>query len=99
MLKEPEDRYSLHSLRQGGAMLAFQSNMENEMIKLLGDWASDAYRKYCDVSIDKRFDSMQAFVNALNKVTTDNIELGDAKHRKITSISGKRKKGGTNTTT
>ena len=41
------------------------------MIKLLGDWASDAYRRYCDVSIDKRFDSMKAFVAALNKVTTE----------------------------
>ena len=41
------------------------------MIKILGDWASDAYRRYCDVSMDKRFDSMKEFVAALNKVTTD----------------------------
>ena len=39
------------------------------MIKLLGDWASDTYRRYCDVSMDKRYDSTQAFVAALNKVT------------------------------
>ena len=41
------------------------------MIKLLGDWASEAYRRYYDVSMDKRYDSMQAFVAALNKVTAE----------------------------
>ena len=46
------------------------------MIKLVGDWASDAYRRYCNVSIDKRYDTMQAFVEALNKVTTDNKAWG-----------------------
>ena len=33
LIKELEDKYSLHSLRRGGAMFAFQSNMEYEMIK------------------------------------------------------------------
>ena len=71
LVKEPQDLYTLHSLRRGGATFAFQSNMEHNMIKLLGDWASDAYKRYCDVSMEKRFDSMETFVAALNKVTTD----------------------------
>ena len=49
-------------------MFAYQSNMEAEMIKLLGGWASDCYRRYIDVSIDKRYDSMKAFVDALNRL-------------------------------
>ena len=76
IIKEPEGKYTLHSLRRGGATFAFQSNMEDQMIKLLGDWASNAYRRYCDVSLDKRFNSMQAFVIALNKVTTDDKAWG-----------------------
>ena len=76
IIKEPQDRYSLHSLRCRGATFAFQSNLEHKMIKLLGDWASDAYRRYCDVSIDKRYDSMKAFVQALDMVTTDNKAWG-----------------------
>ena len=71
MIKEQDTKYSLHSLRRGGATFAFQSNMEKDMIKLLGDWASETYRRYCDVSMDKRFDSMKEFVTALNKVTTE----------------------------
>ena len=71
IIKEPEEKYSLHSLRRGGATFAFQSNMEHEVIRILGNWTSEACRRYCDVSMDKRFDSMQAFVEALNRVTVE----------------------------
>ena len=60
--------YSLHSLRRGGATFAYQSDMEGEMIKLLGDWASDTYKRYIDISMDKRYDSMKAFVESLDKL-------------------------------
>ena len=60
--------YSLHSLRRGGATFGYQSNMEGEMIKLLGDWASDCYKRYVDISMEKRYDSMKAFVDALNSL-------------------------------
>ena len=39
---------------QGGATFAYQSDIEAEMIKLMGDWASDAYKRYIDVSMDKK---------------------------------------------
>ena len=68
LLGEDPSLYSLHSLRRGGAMFAYQSNMEGEMIKLLGDWASDCYKRYVDISMDKRYDSMKSFVEALNKL-------------------------------
>ena len=38
------------------------------MIKLLGDWASDCYKRYVDVSMEKRDDSMKTLVDALNKL-------------------------------
>ena len=69
LLGEDTSAYSLHSLRRGGATFAYQANMEGEMIKLLGDWASDCYKRYIDVSIDKRYDSMKTFVEALNSIT------------------------------
>ena len=59
--------YLLHSLRRGGATFAYQSNVEGEMIKLLGDWASDTYKRYVDISMDKRYESMKFFAEALNK--------------------------------
>ena len=68
LLGEDADNYSLHSLCRGGATFTYQSNMEGEMIKLLGDWASDCYKRYVDISMDKRFDSMKTFVEALNSL-------------------------------
>ena len=59
--------YLLHSLCRGGATFTYQSDLEGEMIKLLGGWASDAYKRYIDVSMDKRYESMKLFVEALNR--------------------------------
>ena len=69
LIKEDEEDYSLHSLRRGGATFAYQCNIRAEMIKRLGNWASDAYKRYIDVSMDDRYDSMKAFVEGMNKLT------------------------------
>ena len=68
LIGEDPTIYSLHSLRRGGATFAYQSNVEGEMIKLLGDWANDTYKHYVDISMDKRYDSMKLFVEALNRI-------------------------------
>ena len=67
MIGEDPSIFTLHSLHRGGTTFAYQSNMEGEMIKLMGDWASDTYKRYVDISMDKRYDSMKLFVEALNR--------------------------------
>ena len=62
--------YSLHSLRRGGATFAYRCNIEAEMIRTLGAWSSDAYKRYIDITMDQRYDSMKAFVEGLNQATT-----------------------------
>lgn len=47
-------KFSLHSLRRGAATLAFASQVPGEMIKTLGDWSSDAYLRYLDISVQQR---------------------------------------------
>ena len=69
LLKMDESAYSLHSMRRGGATFAHQCNIQADMIKLLGDWASSAYQRYIDINIDDRYDTMEAFVEGLNKRT------------------------------
>ena len=63
--------FSLHLLCRWGATFAFQSDMEGQMIKLLGDWASDCYKRYIDVTIDQRYDSMKTFVEGLDKLIAE----------------------------
>ena len=73
LIGECEQAYLLHLLRRGGATFAYESDLEGDMIKLLGGWASDCYTRYIDVSIDKKYKSMKAFVEALSNLTTGEI--------------------------
>lgn len=38
--------YSPHSFRRGGATFAYQSGVPEHLVKLQGDWRSDAYQTY-----------------------------------------------------
>ena len=67
---EPEI-YTLHSLHRGGATFAYRCNIEAEMIRTLGAWASDAYKRYIDITMDQRYDSMKAFVEGMNQMCNE----------------------------
>ena len=43
-----------HSFKRGGASHAFRSGLPCELIKIYGDWKSDAYRLYLDISMDTK---------------------------------------------
>lgn len=47
-------QYSSHSMRRAGATWAFQAKVPSELIKLQGDWASDAYLRYIECSTEQR---------------------------------------------
>ena len=49
--------YAGHSFRRGGASFAFQSGILVGMIKLLGDWKSDAVLLYLTVPLKMRMES------------------------------------------
>jgi hypothetical protein len=58
-------QYSGHSLRRGGATFALQSGVSGEVIKLLGDWRSDAYQTYLDLSLSHRTQALSTLVKNL----------------------------------
>ena len=43
-----------HSFRRGGACWAFQSGVPGELIQVMGDWASDAYKNYLEFSLENK---------------------------------------------
>ncbi len=53
----PSDQYSGHSFRRGGCTFAFELGVPPLLIKLRGDWRSNAYERYVSVP-----DSMNAKV-------------------------------------
>ena len=61
--------FSGHSFRRGGATFAFQAQVPGELIKLQGDWASEAYLQYLDFSLEEKLSvtlAMQRLINQLN---------------------------------
>jgi len=57
--------FSSHSFRRGGATWAFRAQVPGELVKVHGDWRSDAYLKYLDFSLDQRLLVAQAMVQGL----------------------------------
>ena len=51
---DPKD-YSPHSFRRGGATHAYRSGVPEHLIKLHGDWRSDAYQAYLTLPLTTRF--------------------------------------------
>ena len=54
-----------HSFRRGGATWAFQSGVPGELIQVMGDWASDAYKKYLEFSLDNKIQLAALFSHKL----------------------------------
>ena len=53
--------YSGHSFRRGGASWAFQAGVPGEMIQVLGDWASDAYKRYLEFNMQNKLELHSLF--------------------------------------
>ena len=50
----PADQFSGHSFRRGGAQFGLQCGLPVELIKLQGDWNSNAYERYLQPSFSLR---------------------------------------------
>ena len=46
--------YSTHSFRRGAATFAYEAGVEAETVKIMGDWRSDCFRQYLQVSMQKK---------------------------------------------
>ena len=56
------DHYTPHCLRRGGASHAFRVGLSSDYIKMMGDWASDAYIEYLRINLDQRVEAAAQFM-------------------------------------
>ena len=61
--------YSAHSLRRGGASWAFRIGLPAEVIQMMGDWRSDAYKLYFETSREQKSHYMNIFFEGV-KINT-----------------------------
>ncbi len=57
--------FSSHSFSYGGATWAFLSHVLGELVKVHGDWKSNAYLKYLEFSLEQRLVVAQAMAEGL----------------------------------
>lgn len=61
--------FSSHSLRRAGATWAFKSQVPGELIQTHGDWASQAYLRYIEISLPQR-------VQVAEQMTSEIVKMG-----------------------
>lgn len=59
-ISSPE-RFSCPSFRRGGASWAFSIGVPGELIQMFGDWASESYKLYLEVSMNSKYKFAKAF--------------------------------------
>ena len=57
--------YSGHSFRRGGATFCFNIGVNGSLIKLLGDWSSNAYLQYEEVTVRRRLELPRTMAQAI----------------------------------
>lgn len=57
--------FSCHSFRRGGASWAFSVGLPGEFIQISGDWASDCYKSYLEVSMETKVHFAKHIANSL----------------------------------
>jgi len=57
--------YGAQSFRRGGATFAFQTGIAVDTIKAMGDWSSDAYSRYLDLSLDHKLLAASAMARSV----------------------------------
>ena len=57
--------YSGHSFRRGGATWALQAGVPGEVIQMMGDWRSEAYKVYLETNLHTKHTFMARFASAL----------------------------------
>ena len=64
-LGHPDKDYAGHSFRRGYACYGFQAGIPIELIKILGDWKSDAVLLYLTVPLSIRLESINEITKSL----------------------------------
>ena len=61
-VQNPE-QYSSHSLRRGGTTHAFNNGLPEQTIQILGNWASQCYRRYIEITVETRLQAIHVISN------------------------------------
>ena len=59
----PGQFYASHSFRRGGATYLFRQGIPGELIQVMGDWKSEAYKVYLEIDLPTKFQILKTKAN------------------------------------
>ena len=59
--------FSTHSFRRGGTSFAFQAGVPRDLIKVMGDWKSEAFLRYLSMPLEHRAQMAVRVAHAITK--------------------------------
>ena len=62
------DDYSGHSFRRAGCSFAYACGVPIHLIKLQGDWVSEAYQQYLSVPLEMRWKCVRVIAEHVEKI-------------------------------
>lgn len=68
--------FSGHSFRSGGATFAFECGVPAPLIKLQGDWLSDAYLRYVRIGWDQKWAATLTMASKVGQVALGPVDFG-----------------------
>ena len=66
-----EKDYSGHSFRRAGCTFAWQNGVSAQHIMAQGDWKSDCWLKYVDISMSDRWTAAQTIASSVSRLSSD----------------------------
>ena len=61
--------YSWHSFRRGAAVFAFEVGLADSAVQMLGDWSSDAFKRYLEFAFSKKASVAEEIANNFDVFT------------------------------
>jgi hypothetical protein len=58
-------QFGTHSLRRGGASWWLRCGLSSDVIRVLGDWHSDAYQAYLEIPLEDKVSYCRAFASSI----------------------------------
>ncbi len=68
-------KFSSHSFRRGGASFAYQAGLSAELVKLWGDWKSDAFYQYLQVPMELKAGAAYQLTTAVQRELISNFRF------------------------
>jgi integrase len=65
--------FSTHSFRRGAASFAYEAGVDAETVRIMGDWRSDCFREYLQISLHKKEFAARKMAQQIRRIESNKV--------------------------